>query len=204
MECSNTRTNKETQNQTTIESPQRPANQPEPHSDQPVDVLLKETFAEEHDRLVSRARQFGSPEADPEDVVQDAYLKLLKRYRDTGEVPEHVGLLLHGTKWAALDKLSAHTRRRQALGYPCELSNCQLASQTASPYRAACANEILSLVRAPLTERQFVALVGIEYYGLTSEEVAELYGVSDSRIRHEKADAREVLRQNNTPLHDYK
>ena len=99
---------------------------PEKDCEQEVDSFLTRLFLEEHPRLMAIALRLLGNLKDAEDAVQEVYLKILKRFRDSEDEPRSCGLAINGIRWTCISILRQRAREMEALGEAIEVDSVPL------------------------------------------------------------------------------
>jgi RNA polymerase sigma-70 factor (ECF subfamily) len=152
----------------------------------PEDSMSFEDFFELHHPPLFRALWLISRNrAEAEDVVQDAFLRLLERWDSVRSLADPEGYLYR----TAMNVLRSHRRRalvalRRAVGHLPHDDQMALVESRDAVVRAL----------AILTPRQRASIVLTEVLGLTSVEAAEALKVKPSTVRVLAARARHVLK----------
>jgi RNA polymerase sigma-70 factor, ECF subfamily len=146
-------------------------------------------FDREHADLYSALALMTRDRHDAEELMQDAFLRLLERWQRVSGLDDPTGYL-----YRTAMNLFRSRRRRAAvairrLGRPREDRDRLLDVEE---------REAAVRALAPLTRRQRAAVVLVDALGLTSEEAGEALGVKASTVRVLLARGRAVLRKERT------
>ena len=158
------------------------------------DAAIAGLFAAEAPRLIAVAQILVGDAGAAEDLVQDAFVSLYRRWawvRDKGAAADYLmGAVVKGSKHALRQRYSARTtaRRVQAQRVP-DVPSAESAALLAVERR-----EVLDvLARLPMRQRQVVLL---RYYAERSEqEIASILSISRGSVKRHASRALTALAQ---------
>jgi RNA polymerase sigma factor (sigma-70 family) len=166
--------------------------QPEARATIPAPSTEEETadfdtfFERQRDPLFRRMWLVTGDRAEADDVVQEAFLRLLGRWDRVHVLEDPEGYLYR----TAFNVLRSRIRRaklavRKAVGS---------ASQGANDFEAAEARHVVARAMRGLTERQRSVLVLVELLGYSANDAAEVLGIRPSTVRSTATQARAAMR----------
>ena len=146
------------------------------------------------------ARQWTGSMADAEDAVQNAFIRVFKA--ETPDPDKLLTYLYQATRWAALDHLRSHSRRktREEFAHTAMDTTAWFESSLETDEREQQIQEALKT----LPEEQREVLVMKIWGGLTFKQIAEVVGSSLNTIASRYRYALEALRTHLKPemLHE--
>jgi RNA polymerase sigma-70 factor, ECF subfamily len=144
-------------------------------------VLDPRTLGDHFDRLFRAAWALCGSREDAEDLVQDAYVRVLARPRKVRDAND-LGYLLGVLRNTYLDNRRAAARRPQTTGAePESLEVPDRGGSTARPQAAAEAREVFAAIAA-LPDAPRDTLVAIDVAGLSYREAARALQVPETTI----------------------
>jgi RNA polymerase sigma-70 factor (ECF subfamily) len=143
-------------------------------------------FEFEHQRLLSALYLITGDLHDAEDIMQEAFVKVLERWEAVRSMDDPTGYLY---RTAMNEFRSRYRRARVALRWLPSLFGLQRDALAAIEMR-----EDVRRALAGLTPRQRVAIVLTEMLGFRSTEAAVAMGVRDSTVRALTSQGRAALR----------
>jgi RNA polymerase sigma-70 factor (ECF subfamily) len=152
-----------------------------------------DTFLSVRDLLLGIARKIAGGAADPEDVVQDAWLRWNRTDRDV--VRDATAYLCRTTIWLSLNAVrSAHVRHRSPHELPLDQPDLD-ADPALAVEGMERLHEALDLMVRRLTPREQAAYVLRESFGYPYEDIGDLLGCT-------AVNARQIIRRAGLRLRD--
>jgi RNA polymerase sigma-70 factor, ECF subfamily len=168
---------------TTVDRPAEPRQEP---PDLPAERPFEEFFEAEHRGLYGALRLLTRDGHEAEELMQDAFLKLLERWDRIRALEDPTGYLYR----TALNLFRSRRRRVRVA-----LARVLRPASSRDELGEVESREAVMRALAPLTPGQRAAVVLTDVLGLTSEEAGEALRIKASTVRVQAARGRAALRQ---------